>query len=312
MKKTSKKFRIVLSVIFIASVAAALALVTIANRADNGSDKLTVSASYYPLYEFTKQVGGDKVSVTNMTPAGADSHDYEPSARDIAQAQDADVFVYNGAGFESWADGFLADYHGQIVKASQGVDLLNADHADHHEDEDVHAEESGDPHFWLDPQYAQQIVNNIRDGLIAADPANADYYTQNASNYTQQLAQLDQEFTNSLQGCKQNTIVSSHNAFSYIAKRYGFEIKAIAGQSHDEEPSAAELAEIADFVREKDIKFIFTEQLEAGNLTDTIAHETSAQTLALDPIEGLADESQNYVKIQQQNIQNLRSGLACN
>jgi zinc transport system substrate-binding protein len=333
MKKTSKQFRITISVIFIAAVATALAWVAIANRTDDGSDKLAVSASYYPLYEFTKQVGGGKVAVTNMTPTGADSHDYEPSAREIAQAQNAAVFVYNGAGFESWSDGFLADYHGQVVNASQGVDLLDAEHGHHedeeghhgehghedehheeesHEAEDVHAEESSDPHFWLDPLAAPQIVNNIRDGLIAADPDNADYYTENAASYNRQLAQLDQEFDTSLQSCQQTKIVTSHNAFSYVAERYGFEIKSIAGQSHDDEPSASELAEITDFVRGNNIQFILAEQLAASNLTDTIAQETGAQTLLLDPIEGINDESQNYIALQRQNLQNLQRALACN
>lgn len=327
MKKTNKKLRLVLSLVILAVVGAGLAWIVIANRSADNSGKLAVAASYYPLYEFTQHVGGDKVAVTNMTPAGADSHDYEPSARDIAQAQNSAVFVYNGAGFEAWAQDFLADYHGQVVNASQNIDLLEASH-DYHGEEEHHEEseeshehehehehergETGDPHFWLDPQHAQQIVNNIRDGLTAVDPANADYYSQNAANYNQQLAELDQQFKIGLQTCQQTTIVTSHNAFSYVAERYGFEVKSIAGQSHDEEPSAAELAEIADFVRANNIQFVLAEQLAASNLTDTIAQETGAQTLLLDPIEGLTDESQNYITIQRQNLQNLQRALACN
>lgn len=321
MKKTSKNIRLVLSLVILGIVGAALAWIVVANRSNDSGDKLSVAASYYPLYEFVQHVGGDKVAAINMTPAGADSHDYEPSARDIAEAQNSAVFVYNGAGFEAWAEDFLADYHGQVVNASQNIDLLEVSH-DHHDEEEHHDEseeehehkddQTGDPHFWIDPQNAQQIVNNIRDGLIAADPANTDYYTQNAANYNQQLSQLDQDFANGLQTCQQTTIVTSHNAFSYVAERYGFEIKSIAGQSHDDEPSAAELAEIADFVRDSNIKFILAEQLAASNLTDTIAQETDAETLLLDPIEGLNDESQNYVAIQRQNLQNLQRALACN
>lgn len=327
MKKTSKQFRLILSSILLVAIGASLAWIIASNRSADDSSKLSAVASYYPLYELTQLVGGDKVAVTNMTPAGADSHDYEPSAREIAQAQNAVIFVYNGAGFEPWADDFLADYHGQVVKASHDVDLLGAEHDHHEEDheqthedeqhgenghEDAHTEESGDPHFWLDPVAAQQIVNNIRDGLIAVDPANAEYYTQNAASYNQQLSQLDQEFNAGLQNCQQTTIVTSHNAFSYVAERYGFAIKSIAGQSHDDEPSAAELAKIADFVRDNNIQFILAEELAASNLTDTIAQETGAQTLLLDPIEGLNDESQNYIAIQRQNLQNLQRALACN
>lgn len=260
--------------------------------------KLSVVASYYPLYDFVKSVGGDKVLVTNMTPPGAEPHDYEPSAKALAEAQKSSVFVYNGGRFEPWTDTFVRDYGQTAIKARSGITLA-----------------AGDPHFWLDPALAQKVVSTIRDGLSKADPANKDYYTARADAYNARLAQLDEDFRTGLQACDQDTIITSHAAFSYVAKRYGFVMESIAGLSPEEEPSAARLAELSDHVTKAGIKYVFFESLVSSRLADTIAQETGAQTLVLDPIEGLSDEDQkqgkDYVSVQRENLANLRTALAC-
>ena len=331
-------------------VAGAITFGVARNRtgAEDG-DKLQVVASFYPLYEFAKQVGGDRVAVTNLTPAGVDPHDYEVPARALAQAQDADVFAYNGVeGFEPWADAFLHDYQGVVVDTSHDIALREGGHShshghdddhhdedehhdddhhderhedDHHDDErhedehdDDHHDDEMDPHYWVDPVLAQQIVNSIRDGLIEVDPDNRDLYTQNAADYNAQLAQLDEEFEDGLAACNLDTIITAHDAFSYAAHRYGFEVEAIAGLSHDAEPTPSRLAELTEHVREEGVAHIFFEHLASPRLADTIARETGAETLVLDPIEGLDsdhEEEQNYLSIQRQNLANLRLALAC-
>lgn len=290
----------ILATLFLLAVVTAGIVLMLGQTAADKSDssKLTVTASYYPLYDFAKNVGGDKVQVTSLTPAGAEPHDYEPSAKALAEARRSDVFVYNGGVFEPWADTFVRDYRQEAVKARSGIAIA-----------------AGDPHFWLDPVLAQKIVGNIRDGLSRADPANKQYYAKNADSYIAKLVRLDEDFRSGLGRCDQDTIITSHDAFSYVSQRYGFSVESIAGLSPEEEPSAARLAELSDLMNEKGIGYVFFESLVSPALADTIAQETGAQTLVLDPIEGLNNEDQkqgkDYVSVQQENLANLRTALAC-
>jgi zinc transport system substrate-binding protein len=302
--------KILASVVLIAVITLSTLFVMNRNHSD-GQDtgKLQVTTSFYPLYDFARNVGGGKVQVTNMTPAGSEPHDYEPSPRVAANAQKASAFIYNGSHMEPWVNGFLTSYKHTVVKASDGIDLMSA------KDEADGSKQVQDPHFWLDPVLAQQIVNNVRDGLARADPANKGYYAKNAKEYNAKLAQLDADFQEGIATCSTRTVVSSHDAFSYLGKRYGLSIASIAGLSPETEPSAAKLAEISQLVRSQDIKYIFFENLVSPRLADTIAAETGAKTLVFDPLEGLtsADQKQgkNYLNVQYENLQNLRTALAC-
>lgn len=302
--------RILASIALVALVTAGLFFAINRNSlGDQDANKLQVTASYYPLYDFAKHVGGDKVQVTNMTPAGAEPHDYEPSPKALASAQKAKVFIYNGGHLEPWVDNFVKDYKQTAVKASDGIDALTA------ADEEHPSQQVKDPHFWLDPVLAQQIIDNIQTGFANADPANKDYYAHNASQYKAELAQLDTDYRQGLASCQLHTVISSHDAFSYLGKRYGLTIASIAGLSPDEEPSAGKLAELSKLVRKESINYVFFESLASPHLADTIARETGAKTLVFDPIEGLTDADQkqgkNYLSIQHENLEHLRTALAC-
>jgi len=292
--------KIIASIVLVAVIASCLVFAYDQNNAPvQNTSKLQVTASYYPLYDFAKNVGGNKVQVTNITPAGAEPHDFEPSPKALATAQKSAVFVYNGGHMEPWTAGFVHDYRNVAVKASTGIDLASAQ----------------DPHFWLDPVLAQKIVNNIRDGLSKADPASKGYYEKNALAYNTKLAQLDADYTAGLTACATRTVISSHDAFSYLGKRYNITIASIAGLSPQEEPSAAKLAELSKLAKDQNIRYVFFESLVSPRLADTIAAETGAQTLVFDPIEGLleADQKQgkDYINVQHENLKNLRRALAC-
>lgn len=274
------------------------------------TSKLHVSASFYPLYAFAKEVGGDRVDVVNMTPAGSEPHDYEPTPQLLASAYETKVFIYSGVQFEPWVGSFLKDYKNTVIEGSQGITLLSGQG-----ETSALGSISKDPHYWLDPVLAQTVVDTIRDGLSKADPTNASYYETNARQYNEKLAQLNTSFAQGLASCTLHTVVSSHDAFSYLAYRYGFTVASIAGIEPDEEPSTARLAELSDLVKQKNIKYIFFEQLVSPRLAETIANETGAKTLVLDPLEGVSEEDQNkgkeYISIQYENLNNLRKALEC-
>lgn len=298
--------RITVMSCFVAVVIVALVAI-IRNQPAQTTDKVTVTASFYPLYDFAKLVGGSHVTVTNVTPAGAEPHDYEPSPRTLTAAQQSAVFIYNGGTLEPWATKFLHDYTHVAVRASDHITLESGTSEDE--------EHTQDPHFWLDPFLAQQIVRNIRDGLVKADPSHATDYKHNAAVAIAKLQQLDRDFATGLKTCDQRTIITSHQAFGYLAKRYNIHVEAISGVSPDQEPSAASLASLTTLARQQNIHYIFFESLVSPRLADTIAREVGAQTLVFDPLEGLTNEEQsngkNYFNIQRENLANLRTALTC-
>lgn len=263
------------------------------------NDKLSVTVSFYPLYDFAKNVGGDKVQVTNVTPVGAEPHDYEPSPKMLVTARESAVFIFNGGQLEPWTGKFIKDYHGTLVMGGDGISMAK----------------DNDPHFWLDPLRAQKMVTNIKNGLIKADPKNKLIYERNAAAYNAKLASLDQAYRTGLRTCRQRSVISSHDALEYVSYRYNFGTLPIAGISPEEEPSASRLADISKTVKQNGIRYILTERLVSPRLAATIAHETGAQTLVFDPIEGLSDARQkqgkNYLSIQRENLHSLRIALAC-
>ena len=268
--------------------------------------KIRVFASFYPYYEFTRNVAGDFATVEQYLPSGVEAHDWEPRAQEIQSLKDADVFVYNGLGMEPYVDNIIdsGEFDNVLfVKASEDIELM-----EHHDFE-------FDPHTWLDPVLAKQQVNNIRDGLIKADPQNKEHYEDNAKAYNEQLDELDMKIKSSLSSCNKDTFVPFHNAFSYLAERYDLKIMALSGITPDAEASAAEIAEFVDFVKDNDIKVIFYEEILDPRLAEVIADEAGAEVLKLSPVAVLTPEeigkNITYLDKMEQNIDALKIALEC-
>lgn len=280
--------------------------------------KIKVVTTMYPVYEFVKQVGGDKVDVVMLIPPGAEPHDWEPTAKDIIQIKDAKIFAYHGANFEPIEKLLTKDVLGNALplEVSKDVNKLAASHEDEEEEEAHHAhgeEHKFDPHSWLDPLAAQQEVNTIAQALIAVDEKNADYYKANAQSYNGKLADLDEQYKKGLAGITRKDVVTSHKSFGYLAKRYGFEQLGIMGLSPDAEPTPDRMAKITQFCREHQVKYIFFETLTSPKLAQTIAKATGAELLVLNPIESLTEQEmkdgKNYITIMGENLINLQKAL---
>ena len=261
---------------------------------------LQVAASFYPHYFFASQIGGDKATVYNITPAGTEPHDYEPSTKDIARVENSKMLVLNGR-VEPWANNIKDNLQNKdilFVTAGEGLMTIKAD-----------------PHIWLSPVLAKKEVEKITKGFIQVDPPNKDYYIDNETVLEKRLDELDNKYKQGLQNCKTHTIVTSHAAFGYLANAYGLEQKAISGISPDEEPSSKTLAGIANYVKDNNIRYIFFESLVSPKLAQTLAGETGTQTLVLDPIEGLSDDTikqgKNYFTLMESNLKNLQKALGC-
>ncbi len=271
--------------------------------------KIKVTTSFYPLYFFSSEIGGDKAEVTNLTPAGTEPHDYEPTAGDLVQIANSKLLILNGGGLEVWGQSIKRNVDSKttlIIIAGEGLTNQTMVEA---------GEKIIDPHVWLSPPLAKEMVAKITKGFIQVDPQNANYYQSNADKLKARLSDLDQTYRLGLKNCKQKSIVTSHTSFGYLAKTYGLDQIPIAGLSPDTEPSPQELAKIVSRVKENNIKYIFFESLVSPRLAQTIATEAGAKTLMLNPIEGLIQpelaRGENYLTVMRSNLDNLKIALQC-
>lgn len=278
------------------------------SQRDLSRGKIQIVASFYPVSFFAQKIGGDKVLVRTITPAGVEPHDYDPTAQDIAQIERSDLFVLNGE-LEAWGDDIqqnLQNTKVRVVIAGKGLFTR----AMKEEGKAVN-----DPHVWLDPFLAQEEASAIADALVRIDTPNASYYRANEQELFTKLDTLNADYQTGLRLCQQYDFITSHAAFGYLALRYGLRQVSVAGPSPDEEPSARQVADIVDFARSKNITYIFSESLVSPKLSETIATEVGAKTLVLDPLEGLADAriqaGEDYFSVMRDNLKNLRLALQC-
>ena len=308
MPPLAKKILLTLGM-FVLLMAAGIYLLRHRTSTDFSEKNIRVTTSFYPLYFFVQSLGKDRVTVTNITPPGAEPHEYEPTAQDILTMNTSALLVLNGGGLEPWGASIQKNMQSAqtfVVVASKDLSLKTL-----RED----GKTFSDPHVWLSPPLAKQMVNAIASGLEAVDPVNASFYAQNADVLQAKLSALDAEFRSGLSECKQKEIVTSHTAFAYLASTYGLKQISIAGVSPDSEPSPAQLANIASFVKKNNVSTIFFEQLVSPKLSETLAREVGARTAVLDPLEGMTaiDEAQrkDYFTQMRSNLETLKKALVC-
>ncbi len=320
----SKSSQVILAnIVFIVFLAAALGFVyqTFNSKQEVNSSKNTVIVTSYPIYEFTKTIAGDKLQVSSLLSPGIEPHEFEPTANQVQSIYDSKLLILNGAGFESWLEELgpeLEQKGVQKLNLSEHIDLL---HSAESVDEDGHnhnikdVDHTADPHFWLDPSLVVKQIDLISDKLSEISPESKIEFTENGEKFKRELLDLDKQYSENLKNCKQKTIITSHKAFNYLAKRYDFQIKSITNFSPEVEPSTAQLKELADNVKARGIKYIFFESLVSPEMANTLALETGAQTLALNPIENLTQEelknSKNYMNLMKDNLKNLKIAMEC-
>lgn len=265
----------------------------------SAKDKPNVAVSFYPLYDFTKNIGREKINVSSIIPFSVEPHDWEPSPRDVIKIVNADLFIYNGAGLDNWAERLIKD------AKSKGLTTINMY-------ESIGAK-GEDPHIWLDPVLVKVQLKVIKDALVKIDPKNKSYYEANYKSYLRKIEELDREIKNTLARCKKKVFVTSHNAFSRFAERYGLKQIPITGLIPESEPNPKDLVEIVETVKRYKIKYIFTEPLMSPKIAQSISRETGAKILVLDPIEGLSESDiksgKDYLSKMRENLENLKMAL---
>ena len=292
----------------------ALFLVACSNQ-KQADGKLNIVTTFYPVYEFTKQVAGDTANVELLIGAGTEPHEYEPSAKAVAKIQDADTFVYENENMETWVPKLLDTLDKKKVKTIKATgDMLLLPGSEEEEGDHDHGEEGHhhefDPHVWLSPVRAIKLVEHIRDSLSADYPDKKETFEKNAAAYIEKLQALDKAYTEGLSQAKQKSFVTQHAAFNYLALDYGLKQVAISGLSPDAEPSAARLAELTEYVKKNRIAYIYFEENASQALANTLSKEAGVKTDVLNPLESLTEEDtkagENYISIMEKNLKALK------
>jgi zinc transport system substrate-binding protein len=268
------------------------------DAADDGTP--AVVASFFPLAEVARQVGGDLVAVQDLTPAAAEPHDLELTTDQVDDLEDADLAIVMGRDFQPAVE--------QVADRRDGPTVVVLDAID--------APEANGPHVWLDPTQMRAIVDVVASALADVDSANTATYEARAAAYNDELDALDQEFASGLESCARREIITAHEAFGWLADRYDLEQLAIAGLEPGQEPSADRIAELADLADGTGATTIFTETLVPSDVAETVAREAGGlRTRVLNPIEGLTDEErdagEDYVSLMRANLAALREALDC-
>lgn len=266
--------------------------------------RLQVIAELYPLAWVAERVGGDLVDVTNLTTPGAEPHDLELTARQVASMARSDLVIYE-KGLAQAVDG--------AVEAAEPAHMLDtAQIVPEGVTSDIGGEHA-DPHTWLDPVAMQHFGTAVADQLAAVDPAHAEQFRGNAQRLSSDLAALDRDFSQGLAHCVRTEFVTSHSAFGYLAQRYHLQQIGISGLSSDSEPSPSRIREIHDLAKQYGITTIFYETLVSPALADAIAADLRLRTDVLDPLEGISDESRgtDYLSVMRSNLAALRTANGC-
>lgn len=300
----------------------------------------SATASFFTLYDFARNVGGDALAVENAVPAGQHGHGWEPQSDITADVVERDAFVHLGIeGFQRWADEIVAEIEANhddvtLIPVAEGIELSeygdrgheSDDHHDggEHQGGNGHAHEEGerdhggyDPHLWVDPVRARQAVENVRDELVEADEENAAAYEENAAAYLADLEALDRRFEEELAGRERDVVVvAGHDSYGYLAERYDFEIHTPQGVSPDTEASPGEIAETVDLVEREGIEYVLYDHFEGDTLARTIVEEaeTATDVARLSPAESVTEEWEaeglDYVgQMEEINLPSLRRAL---
>ena len=285
-------------------------------KTEKKDESKVIYASFYPIYNLTKQIAGDKFDVKAFNSLTTESHDFEPSAKEIAELSKSQLIFMNGAGMEDWKDDVEETVDITMVDTSEGLDLIKADHdhedAEDHDHEDAedhdhdhdHDHEEGehhhhhgefDPHTWLSPVNAKAQAKVIADKLSEIDSANKDYY--------QKFAKVEN-----------NKFIVPHEAFGYVARDFNLEQIPLASLTSTADPDAKVMKEVTDLAKANKIKTVFFEKGGSDKAAKTIAEEIGAETAPLSTMDFASEEEiEKEVTIQEiikENLENIYKSLA--
>ena len=275
------------------------------SKKDLTSDAITVAASFYPIAEIVQRVGGDKVNVLNLTPAGTDAHEVELTAKQLQDLQDSKATFYLGENFQPSIWKAISSLKGLSVDLLKVTPTMGF----------TCGGCEGDPHVWLDPANMIVMTREVAKQLSATRPELATQFSSNAATYVDELTSIGELIDTSFQNCASTALVTSHYSFSYFAQRAHLKMYSLAPLTPDAQKSAHEIENITAQLRSNKVPTIFSEEMVSSALVKTIAKELNVTTDVLQPLEGLTNADikagKNYITVQRDNIARIAQGLKC-
>ena len=309
------------------------------NYFEQDTSSADVVATFYPFYTITEQIAGESVEVSSLVPPGTEPHSFELSPSDRRKVQEADVFVATGVSFEAWEDNIVESIEGEVrtVNSSKGIELIPADqtpshshdhedehydehedehhdeHHDDHEDEHSHDHHHGeyDPHYWVSPKNAQIIAENVFEALVEEYPEKEEELTANYEEFVSELGVLETTFSEGLENCEKDVIITTHAAFAYLGNDYGFEQAPIHGLSPLSEPSPSQIQGLVDLAEDHGLEYVFYEEMVDPRVSENIAEQAGVDTLVLNPVAGTVGDIEEFIPIMENNYENLVKALEC-
>ena len=273
--------------------------------ASTNDGKLKIAVAFYPIEEIVRRVGGTQVDITDLVPPGDEPHEFEPTAQEVTRLEDADIVFYFGSDFQPSLEKAIDALPDSVLR----VDLLQAGMTLRTVDDGV------DPHVWLDPRNMQSMTQMVTQVLGQEVPEQASNFASNATAYVDELATLNDEFATGLAHCAVPVLITTHEAFGYLAKAFGLTQVGIAGISPGDEPSAKQLEAIAELATRNGVTTVFFEENLPPDLATTVASEIGANVSSLGTAESLTqsqlDAGESYLSLMRENLQALRAGMGC-
>lgn len=282
------------------------------------SGKLQVITTLFPQYDFARQIGGDYADVSLILLPGMESHMYDPTPGDMIKISESDMFIYTGDEMEPWA-GELADSVDMtkvcVVDASAGAELMTEMDEDEPGHEGHHHEHTYDPHIWLDMHNAMHMVETIADAFCDIDPAHADEYQANAKVYLEQLQALDAEIREiAANGSRRDIVFGGRFAYGYFIHSYDLDYESVYDScSADTEPSMAQMADVIEYIKEHQVKYVLYEELSTPNVARAIADATGTEMLLFSTCHNVTKDEfisgVTFIDLMQQNADMLKKAL---